>query len=185
MQYSLKSLFLATAGVAALFGVACALPDPLSATVMLYVTLVLPGATIALACYGRGYPQSFAIGCLLSPAGSAFFVIPIFVWIFMFDRNANLADIANSVVRNPPALKLGIVVFHAMNISCGLMALAVRWFIQSARSRENNARMKLLAMHGKAIILPSNETYTVIQGRVRLPEHNFASLEPEMTTADR
>jgi hypothetical protein len=139
MQYSLKSLFLATAGVAVFFAVACTLPDLISITLMMYITLILPGATIAMIVYGRGYVRAFAIGCVASPVGPAILLTPYLM-------AAVLPSVGDPDSMQEQALycKLGILGFHFINISCGLMAVAARGWIQRAKSHDNGANAKVL-----------------------------------------
>ena len=68
-QFSIRSLLIATAAVAALVWVLFAPPHGAGAVVMLLACLALPAATVSGIVYGRGYWRSFLIGA--APAVAA------------------------------------------------------------------------------------------------------------------
>lgn len=170
MQYSLKSLFVATAVVAVLFALACTLPDVLSIPVLAYITLILPGVTIALIVYARGYVQAFAIGCAVSPVGPAILAFP-----FIAASALPMIGGDDAVPETALYVKIGILGYHFLNISCGLVAVIARWCV--LRSKHNNSvTSKVVEELVVERIVPLDsdlsavEPFAIIQGRVRPTE---------------
>lgn len=167
MQFSLKTVL----GVIAVAAVACAilfvLPNRLSYCALFFVTLVLPGGTLGLIVYGRGYARAFGIGCAASPIAWALgALVPLYLVGFMQDFEA--LAILGADDAKAPYIKGCFVVFHLLNGSCGLLAVGVRWWTLRADSPPK----KPAALRAGVL---TDKPYVVLHDRVRVPISDEAS----------
>jgi len=76
LQFSLRSMFVATAVVAVMCSLGLATPAAVAAPVFVLFSLALPGLLSMLVVYGRGNPRTFAIAAMF-PAGGLAMVVGV------------------------------------------------------------------------------------------------------------
>jgi len=133
LQFGLLHLLVLTAVVAVLCALIFAVPDWLSVIAALCLMVLLPMLITVAIIYGQEYQRTFSIGGLF-PAGALLLLV---LQIFMFGRGLPFAF--DGEVR--PFVWITLLVVCILCIVAGLLAVWLRWMLESPRRR---ARARLL-----------------------------------------
>jgi hypothetical protein len=133
-QYSLKTLFALTAVVAILCSLVISSPISVAAVTALFLMTMVPAGLIAMLIYDRGYLRTFAAGALF-PAVAILHWSPTFYsyMIFQFGTSSGPVRAGLKTDMDRMYLAISIVIGFGMILSAGLLAVFVRWLIESSR----------------------------------------------------
>ncbi len=119
-QFSLRSLFWLTGGVAVLCSVVFAMPNWAAVPVMVLLTLALPGVLVVLLAHGSPGHRAFAIGAIFP--GCVVFLIGAFVFMSAFSGTMWGASADEDALG---AIRLVLPGGLLVTIVCGLLCLGV------------------------------------------------------------
>ncbi len=131
LQFSMRSMFVATAVVAVLCSLGLATPPAFAAPVFMLLSLALPGLLGVLMVYGRGNWRTFAVAAMF-PAGGWAIVACLAPIVFAVDqRDQNLGALAGRLKQMGIGYQLCSAVVILLAMVVGVLGIVVRRAVEA------------------------------------------------------
>jgi hypothetical protein len=141
-QYSLKTLFLITLGLALALAVVVSFPSALAVPVLICLAIALPAFLTAVALYGSGYQRAFAVGALF-PTCTVLYATGWLMGLTLVNSPgpsplADLEEWLEFFEGVGPAYRVYAGAAWLLAVAVGWMAVGVRYHFERRTVREDD-----------------------------------------------
>ena len=139
-QYSLKTLFLITLGLAVALAIVVSFPSAIAVPVLICLAIALPAFLTMVAIYGSGYQRAFAFGALF-PTCTLLYATGWLVGLTLVQGElSDLEDWLEFFEDTTPAYRVCAGSAWLLAVAIGWMAVGVRHHFERQTQSEDDER---------------------------------------------
>ena len=183
MRFSLRTLLAATAVVALVCCVFFALPNWLTATVLILSAFLIPVMAVSTAVYARGYWRAFGVGSAVAlscwPLITGYFIFTI---VYSGASSSDFSEILAyatqaSGVGDITGMKISFAIIYALAALAGMTSVVVRWLAVRSQARATRDELATVAESEPSPL----DRYEVIADRITRTQGEPGSIQDPLS----